>query len=103
MARSRQSKFQENTLLTNQTNLTVNVTTGAGAVAGVELRQHVFDVGLDGGLDELLRRGYSEQDVRKVLGENLLRAFAEVERVARVEQRKISGEGSMRHLEPSKK
>ena len=32
---------------------------------------------------EMLRRGYSEADVRKVLGENLLRAMAEAERVAR--------------------
>lgn len=32
---------------------------------------------------ELLKRGYSEADVRKVLGENLLRTMAEVERVAR--------------------
>ncbi len=47
---------------------------------------------------ELLRRGYSEKDVRKILGENLLRAFAEVERVARVERRQISGEGSTRRL-----
>ena len=47
---------------------------------------------------ELLRRGYSEQDIRKILGENLMRAFAEVERVARVESRQISGEGSLRHL-----
>jgi membrane dipeptidase len=31
---------------------------------------------------ELLRRGYSEADIRKVLGENLLRAMAEAERVA---------------------
>ena len=31
---------------------------------------------------ELLRRGYSEADVRKILGENLLRAMAEAERVA---------------------
>ncbi|MDX2031554.1 MAG: dipeptidase [Blastocatellia bacterium] len=32
---------------------------------------------------ELLKRGYSEADVRKVLGENLLRVMADVERVAR--------------------
>ena len=32
---------------------------------------------------ELLKRGYSERDVRKILGENLLRTMAEVERVAR--------------------
>ncbi len=31
--------------------------------------------------DALLARGYSAQDVRKILGENLLRVFAEVERV----------------------
>jgi len=52
---------------------------------------------------ELLRRGYSEQDVRKVLGENLLRAFAEVERVARARGRTISGEGSLRRLDEVKK
>ncbi len=45
---------------------------------------------------ELLRRGYSEQDVRKVLGENLLRAFAEVERVAR--GTRTSGDGSLKRL-----
>jgi membrane dipeptidase len=32
---------------------------------------------------ELLKRGYSEADVKKVLGENLLRVMAEVEGVAR--------------------
>jgi membrane dipeptidase len=32
---------------------------------------------------ELLKRGFSETDVRKVLGENLLRTMAEVERVAK--------------------
>ena len=32
---------------------------------------------------ELLKRGYSDTDVKKVLGENLLRTMAEVERVAK--------------------
>jgi membrane dipeptidase len=52
---------------------------------------------------ELLRRGYSERDILKILGGNLMRAFAEVERVARTERRKISGEGSTRRLEALKK
>jgi membrane dipeptidase len=47
---------------------------------------------------ELLRRGYKEKDIRKILGENLLRAFAEAERVARAASRNISGEGSQRRL-----
>ena len=34
-------------------------------------------------IEELLRRGYSEEDVRKICGENLLRVWAEVERIAR--------------------
>ncbi|MET0623944.1 MAG: membrane dipeptidase [Pyrinomonadaceae bacterium] len=45
---------------------------------------------------ELLRRGYSDGDVLKILGGNLLRAFEEVERVAG--RRKVSGEGSLRRL-----
>ncbi|HEX5602608.1 MAG TPA: dipeptidase [Pyrinomonadaceae bacterium] len=44
---------------------------------------------------ELLKRGYSEADIRKVLGENLLRAFAEAERVARKSSKTISGDGSL--------
>src|SRR6185503_8439422 len=47
---------------------------------------------------ELLKRGYSEQDIRKVLGGNLLRAFAEAERVARTMSKSISGDGSTRRL-----
>ena len=47
---------------------------------------------------EMLRRGYSEQDIRKVLGENFLRAFAQAERTARIKSRKISGEGSLRKI-----
>jgi len=31
---------------------------------------------------ELLRRGYSDADVRKVLGQNLLRVMREAERVS---------------------
>src|SRR5919112_123734 len=52
---------------------------------------------------ELLRRGYSERDVLKILGGNFMRAFAEVERVARTSQRQVSGEGSTRRLEATKK
>lgn len=33
-------------------------------------------------IEELLRRGYDEQDIRKICGENLLRVWAEVERIA---------------------
>jgi membrane dipeptidase len=33
--------------------------------------------------DELKRRGYSEGDVRKIMGDNFMRVFAEAERVAR--------------------
>jgi membrane dipeptidase len=32
---------------------------------------------------ELKKRGYSETDIRKIMGENFMRVFAEVERVAR--------------------
>lgn len=48
---------------------------------------------------ELLKRGYSERDIKKILGENFLRAFAEAERVAQIQKRKISGEGSLKKIE----
>jgi membrane dipeptidase len=35
---------------------------------------------------ELLSRGYSEEDVAKIAGENLMRVWSEVERVAREKQ-----------------
>ena len=44
---------------------------------------------------EMLKRGYTEQEIRKVLGENFLRAFSKAEQVARTGSRKISGEGSL--------
>ncbi|HSK70814.1 MAG TPA: membrane dipeptidase [Pyrinomonadaceae bacterium] len=47
---------------------------------------------------EMLRRGYSETDIRKVLGENFMRAFEKAEQAARINTRKISGEGSLKKL-----
>jgi membrane dipeptidase len=47
---------------------------------------------------ELLKRGYSERDIRKILGENFLRAFAEAERVARTMSSSISGDGSLKRI-----
>jgi membrane dipeptidase len=46
---------------------------------------------------ELLKRGYSERDVRKILGGNFMRAFAQAERVAR-RSRRLSGDGSVRRI-----
>lgn len=50
---------------------------------------------------ELLRRGYSEKDIRKILGENLLRAFAEAEKVAR-KSGNVSGDGNQRRFSSAK-
>lgn len=47
---------------------------------------------------EMLRRGYSEKDILKVLGENFMRVFEKTEQVARVNSRKISGDGSLKKL-----
>ena len=47
---------------------------------------------------ELLKRGYSEPDIRKILGENFLRVFAKAELVARKMSRSISGAGSTRRI-----
>jgi membrane dipeptidase len=47
---------------------------------------------------ELLKRGYREQDIDKILGGNFLRVFAEAERVAHRMSRNISGEGSTKRI-----
>lgn len=47
---------------------------------------------------EMLRRGYTEQEIRKVLGENFLRAFKKAEEVARAGSNRISGDGSLMKL-----
>jgi membrane dipeptidase len=48
---------------------------------------------------EMLKRGYTETEINKVLGENFMRAFAKAEEVARINSREISGEGSLKKLE----
>ena len=45
---------------------------------------------------EMLRRGYTEIEIRKVLGENFMRAFAQAEKVAG--KRQISGQGSLKKI-----
>ena len=47
---------------------------------------------------ELLKRGYSEKDIRKILGENLLRVFGEVEKVSVSMSKSISGDGSTKRI-----
>ena len=47
---------------------------------------------------EMLRRGYTETEMRKVLGENLLSAMSQMENVAKIRTRTISGEGSLKRI-----
>ena len=52
---------------------------------------------------ELLKRGYSERDVKKILGDNFLRAFAAVEDVAQRSSKSLSGDGSVKRISLEKK
>lgn len=52
---------------------------------------------------ELLKRGYSERDVRKILGENFMRAFAQAERVAQSSRKTLSADGSVKRINPAYK
>lgn len=45
---------------------------------------------------EMLRRGYTETEIKKVLGENLLRAMTQMEKIAG--NRTISGQGSLKRI-----
>lgn len=47
---------------------------------------------------EMLRRGYTEIEIRKVLGENFLRVLEKNEQNAKINSRKISGDGSLKKL-----
>jgi membrane dipeptidase len=51
--------------------------------------------------EELLRRGYSDADAKKILGENFLRVFGEAEAYAAASKTTLSGDGSLQHIEGS--
>lgn len=48
---------------------------------------------------EMLRRGYPEKDILKVLGGNFLRVFEQVEKVAKSKSSRISGDGSLKKID----
>jgi membrane dipeptidase len=72
---------------------------GADFDGAVDMPEDAQDVSMFPNVTyELLKRGYSEADIRKILGENFLRVFAEAERVSRSLSKSISGDGSLRRI-----
>jgi membrane dipeptidase len=47
---------------------------------------------------ELVKRGYKDDEIKKILGENFLRVFAETEAYAKATHTTLSGDGSLKHL-----
>jgi membrane dipeptidase len=47
---------------------------------------------------EMLRRGYSEKDILRVLGGNFMRVFEQAENVAKIGSRKVSADGSLKKI-----
>ncbi len=72
---------------------------GADFDGAVDMPEGASDVSMLPNITyEVLKRGYSEKDIRKILGENFLRVFAEAERVSRNMSKSISGDGSLKRI-----
>ncbi|HEX6731734.1 MAG TPA: dipeptidase [Pyrinomonadaceae bacterium] len=72
---------------------------GADFDGAVDMPQNAEDVStLPNITYELLKRGYSERDILKILGENTLRVMAAAERVSRSMSKSISGDGSLKRV-----
>jgi membrane dipeptidase len=72
---------------------------GADFDGAVDMPEEARDVSMLPNITyELLKRGYREKDIRKILGENFLRVFAEAERVSHTLSKSVSGDGSLKRI-----